>query len=49
MKYRLTTDFGVLPKGTIIDEKDRIEFTILTDKKFYDANPKQFEPIKEGE
>lgn len=47
MKYRLTTDFGTLPAGTIIDEKDRIEFIILTDKKFYDANPQQFEPINE--
>ena len=41
-KYKLSTDFGCLKKGTIIDEKDKIDFTILTDKNFYEANPKQF-------
>lgn len=45
MKYKLLVDFGILKEGTIIDERDRIEFVILTDKVFYEANPSTFSPV----
>lgn len=49
MKYILMHDFGSMPKGTIIDGRDKIEFLILTDENFYKANPKQFQSLPEME
>lgn len=49
MKYILMHDFGKIPKGTIIDGRDRFEFLMITDENFYKANPNQFQSLPEIE
>lgn len=47
MKYILMADFGQMKQGTILDDRDRIEFILIADDKVFRANPSYFQPLPE--